>query len=125
MSQRESLKSGNSDGTTNKQGCAAHFNVSLPTIDAWVRKGAPVVQRGGSGVPWQLDLSDIARWLESRGRKPSVSQRRLSRDALNCLEAKAVGALRAAFDEIRAELSEKAESGRARIGAFHTPDRQP
>lgn len=47
----------------NKAQAAEFFDVTLPTIDAWIRKGAPVVQRGARGVSWVLDLRAIAEWL--------------------------------------------------------------
>jgi phage terminase Nu1 subunit (DNA packaging protein) len=46
----------------NKAQAAAFFDMSLPTIEAWIRKGAPVVQRGGRGVSWELDLRAISEW---------------------------------------------------------------
>lgn len=49
----------------NKAQCAQFFDVSLPTIDAWIRKGAPVEQRGSQGVSWVIDLRAIAEWVYS------------------------------------------------------------
>lgn len=46
----------------NKAQCAAFFEVSLPTIEAWVRKGMPVVQRGAKGVSWEIDLLEVCKW---------------------------------------------------------------
>lgn len=46
----------------NKAGCAEFFDVSMPTIDAWIRKGMPIVQKGGKGVSWQIDLLAAAQW---------------------------------------------------------------
>lgn len=54
----------------NKAEVAQWFEVSLPTVDAWIRKGAPVVQRGSQGVPWVLDLKAIAEW-RFRGEPPA------------------------------------------------------
>lgn len=45
---------------------AGWFEVSLPTVEAWVRKGCPVVQRGSRGVPWVFDLLDVAKWRYAR-----------------------------------------------------------
>ena len=53
--------------TASKAEAAEFFLVSLPTIDAWIRKGAPVVQRGARGVPWQIDLRAMAEWVYSAG----------------------------------------------------------
>ena len=46
----------------NKAGCAEFFDVSMPTIDAWIRKGMPILQKGGKGVSWQIDLLAAAQW---------------------------------------------------------------
>ena len=46
----------------NKVQLASWFEVSLPTVEAWVRKGMPVSQRGSRGVAWQFDLLEVARW---------------------------------------------------------------
>jgi phage terminase Nu1 subunit (DNA packaging protein) len=46
----------------NKAQAAEFFDVTLPTIDAWIRKGAPVLQRGSRGVSWVLDLRAMAEW---------------------------------------------------------------
>ncbi len=48
--------------SANKAEAAEFFGVSLPTIDAWIRRGCPVVQRGAHGLPWILDLLEIAIW---------------------------------------------------------------
>lgn len=46
----------------NKAGCAEFFDVSMPTVDAWIRRGMPIVQKGGKGVSWQIDLLAAAQW---------------------------------------------------------------
>ena len=46
----------------NKAQAAQFFDISLPTLEAWFRKGAPVVQKGSKGVSWILDLRAIAEW---------------------------------------------------------------
>lgn len=46
----------------NKAELAEFFGVSIPTIEAWVRKGCPVLQRGSKTIPWVFDLLDVARW---------------------------------------------------------------
>lgn len=46
----------------NKAELASFFDTSLPTIEAWVRKGCPVVQRGARGVAWVFDILEVARW---------------------------------------------------------------
>lgn len=48
----------------NKDELAQMMGVSLPTIDAWVRKGMPVVERGGRGRPWTFNTDAVRRWRE-------------------------------------------------------------
>lgn len=45
-----------------KAQCAEFFDVSLPTIEAWVRKGMPVVQAGSKGIAWEIDLLEACKW---------------------------------------------------------------
>lgn len=46
----------------NKAQAAQFFGISLPTLERWIRDGAPVVQQGTRGVSWILDLRQIAEW---------------------------------------------------------------
>lgn len=41
---------------------AEFFDVSIPTIDAWIRKGMPVVERGSRTAPWVFDLLAVTLW---------------------------------------------------------------
>ena len=45
-----------------KMDVGVFFQVSPPTVDAWIRKGMPIVQRGRRGIPWEIDLLEVARW---------------------------------------------------------------
>lgn len=51
----------------NKAEAAEFFGVSLPTINAWISKGAPVLQKGARGIPWVLDVLAIAEWRFTGG----------------------------------------------------------
>ena len=46
----------------NKAQAAEFFGISLMTLDAWIRDGAPVAQRGAKRVAYVLDLRAIAEW---------------------------------------------------------------
>lgn len=46
----------------NKAGCAEFFEVSLPTVTAWIRKGMPVQKAGSTRVPWEIDLLEVCKW---------------------------------------------------------------
>jgi phage terminase Nu1 subunit (DNA packaging protein) len=49
----------------NKAGLAGVFGVSLVTIEAWIRNGCPVEEKGaGKGKPWVFDTASVAEWRE-------------------------------------------------------------
>jgi phage terminase Nu1 subunit (DNA packaging protein) len=52
----------------NKAELATDLEVSLPTVDAWVRRGCPVLERGGLGRPYRFDWRDVVEWLGRRNR---------------------------------------------------------
>lgn len=56
------LESRRVERRVNKAELAAWFDVSLPTIEAWIRRGMPISQRGSRGVPWVIDLLEVAEW---------------------------------------------------------------
>lgn len=45
---------------------ARFFDVSVPTLRAWIADGCPVVERGGNGVAYKLDLMQVAQWKKAR-----------------------------------------------------------
>ena len=47
-----------------KAEAAQFFDVSLKTIDAWLRKGMPYVQKGGRGKPWTINLREASKWRD-------------------------------------------------------------
>lgn len=49
-----------------RQALADVFGVSLPTIDAWVRKGCPFVEKGGRGQEWKFNTAQVSTWLRDR-----------------------------------------------------------
>lgn len=51
----------------NKAEIAEFYAVSLPTVDAWIRKGMPAIQKGSKGIPWVFDLLEVVRWKELGG----------------------------------------------------------
>ncbi len=46
----------------NKAEVAEFFGVSLPSIEGWVRRGMPVLQKGRRGISWEIDLLEVAKW---------------------------------------------------------------
>ncbi|SLN77283.1 DUF1441 family protein [Oceanibacterium hippocampi] len=41
---------------------AAFFEVTAPTVRAWIDRGCPVERKGGHGVSYALDLRKVAAW---------------------------------------------------------------
>ena len=68
---------------------AEFFGVSLPTIDAWIRKGAPVKKRNARGGVGGLNLADLARHriktAQGRDRDPVAERARRDSEAADKL----------------------------------------
>ncbi len=50
----------------NKREIAEKFEISLTTLDGWIRRGCPVVTRGARGKDWALDPDQVQAWREQR-----------------------------------------------------------
>jgi len=57
------------DGLLIKSELAKAFGVSTTTIDNWIRKGCPCVEKGSNGKPWKFNLAEVARWRELKARR--------------------------------------------------------
>ena len=53
----------------NKLQVSEFFNVSFKTVDLWVRRGCPFVERGGTNAPWVFDLLAVAEWRYTRPKR--------------------------------------------------------
>ena len=53
----------------NKLQVSEFFNVSFKTVDLWVRRGCPYVERGGTNAPWVFDLLAVAEWRYTRPKR--------------------------------------------------------
>ena len=53
----------------NKLQVSEFFNVSFKTVDLWVRRGCPFVERGGTNSPWVFDLLAVAEWRYTRPKR--------------------------------------------------------
>lgn len=53
----------------NKAEIIEAFEVTSPTLDAWVRKGCPVLQRGARGVAWEFDVFEVFKWKNDIGQQ--------------------------------------------------------
>lgn len=56
----------------NKAGLAEVFGVSLPTVNSWVRRGCPVLQRGSKARQWLFNTADVAQWREDEAAAAAV-----------------------------------------------------
>lgn len=50
----------------NKAELAEWFDVSIPAINAWVRRGCPYIQHGNKTTPWVFDVLAVHQWLDQR-----------------------------------------------------------
>lgn len=50
----------------NRNELAEIFDVSLPTVSAWIRAGMPVVEAGRKGREYVFDTGEVRKWLEDR-----------------------------------------------------------
>lgn len=48
--------------SVNRVELASLCGVSLPTVDAWVRRGCPARQRGSKGREWEFDTAAVIDW---------------------------------------------------------------
>lgn len=58
------LPDGVVDTPMNRTELAAYFDVSVNTIDAWMRAGLPVFEEGGNGKAYTFMLSECCQWRQ-------------------------------------------------------------
>lgn len=74
----------------NRTGLSDIFGVALNTIDAWVKKGCPVVQKGGGrGQEWKFNTADVGKWLRADAAAEAKGTKDASIDELNRRKAQA------------------------------------
>lgn len=66
----------------NRTQLAAHLGVAMPTLDDWVRRGCPVVSRGGRGKQWRFNTADVRHWREEFIRASAQDTRTASAEEL-------------------------------------------
>ncbi|WP_298938126.1 terminase small subunit [uncultured Ruegeria sp.] len=66
----------------NRTETADQFGIAMTTLDDWVRRDCPVVQRGGRGRPWQFNTADLMKWREADIRAQSQGVQSASADEL-------------------------------------------
>lgn len=50
--------------TLNRAETAEYLGIAMTTLDDWVRRGCPAVQRGSRGKPWQFNSAEVLAWRE-------------------------------------------------------------
>lgn len=55
--------------TVNRAELAQIMGVSPPTVDAWVRSGCPILEKGSRGVAAAFNTAEVAKWLRDKARE--------------------------------------------------------
>lgn len=76
-----------------RQEIADLFGVSHTTVDAWLKRGLPVIQRGSKGKAWVINTAEVSAWLEQRAKESApggeqADERELKRRKLAAETAK-------------------------------------
>lgn len=48
----------------NRSQMADHLGVAMTTLDDWVKRGCPVVERGGRGRQWKFNSAKVRAWRD-------------------------------------------------------------
>lgn len=97
---------------------AKFFGVSDVTMRRWIQDGCPVVEHGGNGVPYKLDLRAIHDWRQGRIAADAEDKRsKAERDAQLKLELLGGDALTVAGEKAQLSPRERAEALAAEINA--------
>lgn len=72
MTTKRAPKKQQNPRAANKAQVAAFFDMSIPGVDGWIRRGCPVVARGSKSKSWEFDLLAVMKWryrvFDSSGR---------------------------------------------------------
>ena len=60
----------------NRTQLADVYGVAKTTVDAWVGKGCPVIEKGGKGTPSKYDTADVYRWLKGGSEDLDLTEER-------------------------------------------------
>lgn len=66
----------------NRTEMADHLGIGMPTLDDWVRRGCPVITRGGRGVAWKFNSADVRAWRDDDIRRDASHVESASNDEL-------------------------------------------
>jgi len=87
----------------NKLQVSEFFDVSVKTVDLWVRRGCPFIQRGDLRTPWIFDLLTVSEWRYAPPTRVRISdpEKLKPRDRKDWYEGEKV---REKIEELRANL---------------------
>src|SRR5215204_333365 len=90
----------------NKSEMAQRAEVSLTTIDAWIRQGAPIHRRGSNGIGYEISVAPFMEWHYARQQGISVNEyrRRQLQDVQRYKEQQRVRGLEFENKKLKAEL---------------------
>src|SRR5438094_3521748 len=60
----------------NKSEMAERAEVSLTTIDAWIRQGAPIHKKGSNGIGYEISVAPFMEWHYARQQGISINEYR-------------------------------------------------
>lgn len=66
----------------NRTETADYFGIAMTTLDDWVRRGCPIVARGGRGRAWTFNTADLIKWREADIRAESKGVQAASAEEL-------------------------------------------
>ncbi|WP_334061729.1 terminase small subunit [Limimaricola cinnabarinus] len=66
----------------NRTDMARHLGVAMPTLDDWVRRGCPSVERGGRGRQWKFNTAEVRTWRDEDIRHQMADTRVASTEEL-------------------------------------------
>ncbi|NEI52703.1 hypothetical protein GR217_34355 [Rhizobium leguminosarum] len=66
LCKRHPLPAGVDDVVMTREQLADAFQVTLNTVTAWIAKGMPMLQEGGQGKPYELQLSACWAWRQAQ-----------------------------------------------------------
>jgi len=102
-----------------RQEVADLFGVSHTTVDAWIKRGMPVSERGSRGKPWRINTAEVSAWLEQRAKESAAGgdqadERELKRRKLAAETAK----VELELAKVRGEVVPLAQLERALANTF-------
>jgi len=66
----------------NRAATADLFGIAMTTLDDWVRRGCPAVERGSRGKPWKFNSAEVHGWREDCIREEASGVQVASNDEL-------------------------------------------